>query len=1314
MDSIRTEEALLQEALRRLEAEDASPDRDPSTQPQQPAPDMQEEDAKTLLDTGRELWDSIGAGMAKAGIETKDFLLGEPAEHEKSAFRRGIERRAQELASSSPANAVTIGISQFATGLLGAGKLMAPIKAVQKLKGAGTAGRAAYEVGLGATAGAVVIDPHEERLSNLIEDFPALQNPVTDYLAADPSDSAAEGRFKNALEGIGLDLAIIGTLGVSLRAYRAMRGGEIEQAAKEISKLQTGSEAQASLHHEAATKQAEAINRDAFGLDFGLTPRETPAETHTGPSAPAESTTQARAPEAAPEPPRGEEARSAFEERAAILEYEEGLSRTDAERRAAGETGYRPEDTGRAASPSGESNQTGGINPESGLRTTSGLPSPIQEPPRGVAPRGPALVDASPEAVAKIVLDTEADLKAIAKFGSREAAIEAGQIAGRSASRLPWQKLIETPDGLREFMTNVEAVTKGQMDTIKGGDVLSDATVNAKVREMAEWYGEDPATLMGELVEAGGAAAQMTARMEAAYLVTNRMFQETYELAFKLQNGMLDEFGGDAAKAAAELRDRLRLSASILASAQSMRASAGRTMRRFRGQFQLKPEDLAALDRMDSAKLAELITSTRGDPKKLAQVANPTFLRRVMNEVNYSLTNSLLWLYPTHVVNVTSNVVMLLGRPTEKLLGAIAMGPKTGGDLLRRQAITEYTATVAALGDAWQAMVEAFKQGDSILSPHNTEFFQGAITQRPLPWKPVGGIMDLAENAWKAANYRNIVGLPTRTIGAVDEFFKTLRYRAYVQGQAAARAYSLGLAGEDFQRYLRAEMEKAIDPATGQALDKRALREAQIATFQNELLAGTAGATIQQARNRHPVLTLILPFVKTPVNVLRYGWKMTPGFNLLQKEFREAISGKLGEEAKANALGQMALGMTFMGLAATLALNGRMTGAGPSDTRLQAELRATGWQPYSYVFEGEDGTKRYVPMGRFDPAGMAFATIVNLMDALRQNPESSEVETGIGATALALAKAFSDRTFLQNMHQALEALTDPEARGERWLGNIAGNAFPLSSALRGLNPDPYLREARSFVDTALKNLPGFSATLPPVRDVFGEPVTRRIGITTDQKADLVEAEHSRILIETGRGIGKPEPDFEGVDLRDVTLESGQNAYDRYQELSGHIPGQKPLKDHLARLIKSTAYQDMPDGEAGVTGTRLNALSRTVQEYRQAAKKYLLWENAEIRPLVQARQRAARGAILENRNQRTGSQPGARELLDALGPQEAGVPSGRGGAQRILDQLRAQEAARRTITGGLEAVSAERRERLRRKREDDIRRADEIVDRHRQR
>lgn len=184
----------------------------------------------------------------------------------------------------------------------------------------------------------------------------------------------------------------------------------------------------------------------------------------------------------------------------------------------------------------------------------------------------------------------------------------------------------------------------------------------------------------------------------------------------------------------------------------------------------------------------------------------------------------------------------------------------------------------------------------------------------------------------------------------------------------------------------------------------------------------------------------------------------------------------------------------------------------------------------------------------------------------------------------------------------------------------------------------------------LKNMPGYSQTLSPVRDAFGEPVWRRIGFITDQQSDEVEAEHNRIMVEAeGSGIGRPSPNFEGLDLRDITLKSGQNAYDRYQELSGHIPGQKPLKSYLASLIRSQGYQDMPDGASDVVGTRLNALSAATTRYRQAARAFLLRENAELRPLVRARQREARGIIAQNRLQRPKGKPGGRELLDALKP-----------------------------------------------------------------
>ncbi|MGO4841391.1 hypothetical protein AB4144_54955, partial [Rhizobiaceae sp. 2RAB30] len=108
------------------------------------------------------------------------------------------------------------------------------------------------------------------------------------------------------------------------------------------------------------------------------------------------------------------------------------------------------------------------------------------------------------------------------------------------------------------------------------------------------------------------------------------------------------------------------------------------------------------------------------------------------------------------------------------------------------------------------------------------------------------------------------------------------------------------------------------------------------------------------------------------------------------------------------------------------------------------------------------------------------------------------------------------------------------------------------------------------------------------------------------------------------------------------------AYDRFLELSGQLPSGPSLKSLLAKLIQSEAYQDMPDGDSGVKGTRLNALGKIVQAYRERAKRVLLLENqAALVPLIKARQKEARGAFIENRQRRLKGEPGARELLGAL-------------------------------------------------------------------
>ena len=114
--------------------------------------------------------------------------------------------------------ALTRGVSQFLIGFIPVSRTLKFIKPISKMG----------ELGKGAIAGGVtdftVFAPHEERLSNLVQSFKELQNPVTEYLQADPDDSAAEGRLKNVLEGL-----LIGGLADSFtHSLRALKYSRIK------------------------------------------------------------------------------------------------------------------------------------------------------------------------------------------------------------------------------------------------------------------------------------------------------------------------------------------------------------------------------------------------------------------------------------------------------------------------------------------------------------------------------------------------------------------------------------------------------------------------------------------------------------------------------------------------------------------------------------------------------------------------------------------------------------------------------------------------------------------------------------------------------------------------------------------------------------------------------------------------------------------------------------------------------------------------------------------------------------------------------
>lgn len=116
-------------------------------------------------------------------------------------------------APKTAAGAVTRSLSQFLTGFL---------PATKALKGIGIAGKILNPTVAGMVADFATRDGHEGRLADLWNAAGLPKNVLTDFLAADPTDTEFEGRLKNTLEGAGFGLATEGVM-LGARALRAAK-----------------------------------------------------------------------------------------------------------------------------------------------------------------------------------------------------------------------------------------------------------------------------------------------------------------------------------------------------------------------------------------------------------------------------------------------------------------------------------------------------------------------------------------------------------------------------------------------------------------------------------------------------------------------------------------------------------------------------------------------------------------------------------------------------------------------------------------------------------------------------------------------------------------------------------------------------------------------------------------------------------------------------------------------------------------------------------------------------------------------------------
>ena len=130
---------------------------------------------------------------------------------------------------------------------------------------------------------------------------------------------------------------------------------------------------------------------------------------------------------------------------------------------------------------------------------------------------------------------------------------------------------------------------------------------------------------------------------------------------------------------------------------------------------------------------------------------------------------------------------------------------------------------------------------------------------------------------------------------------------------------------------------------------KEALFEARETTFTTPL-EGKFGRGVQNFINNIPILRQIMPFIQTPTNILRTSFERAPVLNMLMKKQRDMLIKGTPEE-RAMVVGNTAVGAMATYMAVNFALQGRITGGGPSyDSETdKAKLwnASPDWAPYS-------------------------------------------------------------------------------------------------------------------------------------------------------------------------------------------------------------------------------------------------------------------------------------------------------------------------------------------------------------------------------
>lgn len=607
-------------------------------------------------------------------------------------------------------------------------------------------------------------------------------------------------------------------------------------------------------------------------------------------------------------------------------------------------------------------------------------------------------------------------------------------------------------------------------------------------------------------------------------------------------------------------------------------------------------------------KLAQGIVDTKGSQLKLntmtRQAMKPTWRGALLQ----MRINGMLSSPKTHLVNIVGNHMTAFMAIPERYLAAGFSKVFHGGEIslgeVNAQAFGYMQGHIdgmklvalgkkAEVNDDVSDLFSMFKPTENIYVDHLTPELVG---------------MDNGSALGKGMAYAGkALNVPTKMLGAADDYFKSVGYRMELNALAHRKAVGEGLEGDAL-----ADRINDLKNNPPEDLKVEAFEVARYQTFTNDL--GVAGKKMTQAINSSFAMKLIFPFVRTPANILKYTFERTP-LALASKAIRADI--RAGGARAAQAEARIALGTGLMMWATSLAAKGFITGGGPLEAK-QRRIQRGQEQPYSIKI-GD----RFFAFNRLDPFGMLLGLGADFNE-MSGGMTDEDGEILIMAGVLGIVQNLSSKTYLSGAFDFFAAMDDGNYKSNMkdWVvgqtftfapfgslsRNIAGAVDPIiRDASAVVEGDPMAQFLQEFTNSFKKNIPGLSDELPARRDLWGKEISRESGIHF--MWDLFSPVASRIhepdkvtqaILDNKVGVSWPNKTINGVRLQ-------PEEYSQYSEIAGVM-----AKEQLDKIVGSRMFNEMSDGPDGM---KAEIIKSVINSSRKAARGQMINDNIDLRNRV---------------------------------------------------------------------------------------------------